>query len=98
MRGIAPRISPRLLRELERLAESDLGAAEVTRLVGERADALALPRPSYQRVRMLVREHRARPWRPSTAEVVVDVAMRVRPHDALVEHFAGIQVPEHPHR
>ena len=35
-------------------------AAEVTRLVGDLAWELGLPRPSYQRVRMLLAERRPR--------------------------------------
>jgi hypothetical protein len=86
----APRISPRLRNELEQLADRSLSAAEITRLVGEQAERLGLRRPSYEQVRKLVREHRARPRYPSTAEAVLDVALRVRLPGATVSHLVGM--------
>jgi len=89
----APRISRRLRAEIERLAERSLTAAEITRSVGVTAEQLGLRRPSYQQVRTLVCEHRARPRNPSTADVFLDVAFRVRPPDAILEHLAGRSAP-----
>jgi hypothetical protein len=86
----APRISPRLQAEIERLAEAPLSSAEICRRVGVKAERLGLPRPSYQRVRALVREARRRPRRPTTTDVLLDVVFRVRPVDALLDHQAGI--------
>ena len=74
----APRISPRLRAEIERLAETSLPAADITRAVGARAEDLRLRRPSYEQIRKLVVEHRNRPRYPSTTEVLLDVAFRVR--------------------
>ena len=85
----APRLHPRLMQEIERLAPLQLSSAEICRRVGEKAERLGAPRPSYQRVRALVCEIRRRPRRPSTAEVLVDVAFRARPPEAVLRHMAG---------
>ena len=94
MRPIAPRVSPRLLRELERIDDPSVPIAETCRRLGEAADRIGVPRPSYQRIRTLVHEQRALGRRrPPTADVALDVAFRVRPPDSLVDHLAGIDVP-----
>jgi hypothetical protein len=51
---IAPRIDERL-RLLIATAPREATAAEVTRLAGALAGTLALPRPSYQQVRVLLK-------------------------------------------
>jgi hypothetical protein len=89
----APRISYRLRAEIERLAETDLSAAEITRAVGAKAERLGHGRPSYEQVRKLVQEHRGRPRYPSSADVLLDIAFRNRPPDALLKHLAGIETP-----
>ena len=89
----APRISPRLLRALERLDDESVPIAEVSRRLGAEADKLGLPRPSYQRVRVLVHELRMRRARPTTAEVLLDISTRARPPEALLDHLSGIGVP-----
>jgi len=68
--------------------------AEVNRRVGLVAEALGLTRPSYEQVRVLV--HRARRDRlaPTTGEILLDIAFRVRPPDALVSHLSGVGVPK----
>jgi hypothetical protein len=92
----APRISFRLRSEIERLADIErlgdgkLSAAEITRMVGDTAERLGFRRPSYQQVRVLVREYRRRPKYASTAEVLVDVAFRLRPPDAVLGHISGV--------
>jgi|SRR5919198_6547726 hypothetical protein len=94
----APRVSPRLLREIERLAAEDLSSAEIGRRVGDAAACLGLPRPSYERVRTLVRDIRRRPWQPTAGEVVTDVAFGVRPYEALHDYAFGIPIPRKPRR
>jgi hypothetical protein len=93
----APRLSRRLLEAIARLDDPRLPIAETCRRVGSRAHELGLPRPSYERVRVLVhavRAARKRPRRqPSTASVLLDVALSVRPPLALLDHVAGIGVP-----
>jgi hypothetical protein len=88
--SFAPRISFRLRAEIERLADRDLSPAEITRRIGETAERLGFRRPSYQQVRVLVREYRRRPQYVSTAEVLLDVAFRLRPPDAVVSHLSGV--------
>jgi hypothetical protein len=87
------RISPQVRIEIERLADGSLSAAEITRRVGALAERLGQRRPSYERVRMLVREVRRRPRTPSTADVLLDIAFRARPPDALLDHLAGLDPP-----
>jgi hypothetical protein len=70
----APRIDERLRRYIAGSPRFDT-PAEITRLVGELAWDLSLPRPSYQQVRLLVRELRdsreqAEPNPRSTRETV----------------------------
>jgi hypothetical protein len=86
----APRISLRLLDEIERLAVRPYRAAEICRAVGETAEELGFRRPSYEQVRLLVRESRRRPRRVSTGEVLLDVALRVRHPDAFLRHVSGV--------
>jgi hypothetical protein len=85
----APRISTRLRDEIERLAERPERAAEICRAIGERAEEQGFRRPSYEQVRLHVREARRRPRRVSTGEVLLDVALRVRHPDAFLQHVSG---------
>jgi hypothetical protein len=93
MPTLAPRIRPRLLDALVRLDDERFPIAETCRRVGAEADRLGLTRPSYQRVRVLVHEARRLRRRPTTADVLVDVVMRVRPPEALLDHVSGVGVP-----
>jgi len=86
----APRISPRLRSEVERLAAKPYSAADICREVGETAERLDLRRPSYERVRALVRELRRRPRTATTGQVLLDIAFRVRHPDAFIEHVSGV--------
>jgi hypothetical protein len=91
----APRISHRLLETLERLDDGRIGFGELTRRLGEEAERLGIPRPSYQQVRVLAQELRAvRGGRPTTGEVLLDVATRARPPQAIVDHVAGTLPPK----
>jgi len=85
----APRLSPRLLAALERIDDGRLPIAELRRRVGTEAELLGLARPSYERVRILAHENRARRARATTTDVLLDVAMRVRPPEAILDHLAG---------
>ena len=89
MAKCAPRIAPELLSALARFDDGKLPLAELRRLVGAEAERLGLPRPSYERVRVLAHELRARRAEPTTAEVLWDVAWRVRAPDAVNKHIAG---------
>ena len=85
----APRISGRLRDEIERLAEKPYRAAEICRAIGKQAEEQGFRRPSYEQVRLLVREARRRPGRISTGKVLLDVALRVHHPDAFVQHVSG---------
>jgi hypothetical protein len=82
----APRISPRLLAALARLDDETVPIAEISRRVGAEAERLGLPRPSYQRLRVLVHELRdERQPEPGYGEVLVDIALRNRPAAAIYD-------------
>jgi hypothetical protein len=90
----APRLSPRLIEAVVRLDDRGVSIAEVNRRVGQEAERLGLPRPSYQRVRELVHQsRRLQRVQPTTTSVLIDVALRVRPPDAFLKHISGIGVP-----
>jgi hypothetical protein len=88
--AFAPRISPRLVETIVRLDDRSVPIAEICRRVGREAERLGLHRPSYQRVRVLVHEARRIRRGPSTSSVLVDVAFRARPPEAIVDHLAGL--------
>jgi hypothetical protein len=91
--SFAPRISPRLLEALVKLDDRKVPIAEVNRRVGREAERLGLPRPSYQRVRVLVHQsRRVRARTPSTAAVLFEVAVRARPPEAFLDHVSGVGV------
>ncbi|HET7045981.1 MAG TPA: hypothetical protein VFI37_14125 [Gaiellaceae bacterium] len=96
MTSSSPRISPRLAALVELLAERGERPAEIRRRVGDEADRLGLPHPSYETVRRIAREWRTRPRYPTAAEVLADVAFRVRPPDAIVDQLAGTLPPKRP--
>ena len=82
----APRLSPRLLDFIETVSARRIPIAEINRLVGAEAERLGLPRPSYQRVRVLVHEARGlRRSHVSAAEILIDVATRTRSPYAYAE-------------
>ena len=79
----APRISRRLLAAIVRLDDPRIPIAEVARRVCREAEQLDLTRPSYQQIRVLVHESRRLKRSPSTAAVLVEVALRLRPAEDL---------------
>jgi hypothetical protein len=94
----APRIDSRLVAAIERLDDRFVPIAETNRRVGLVAEALGLTRPSYEQVRVVVHDARRRGRRPTTGDVLLDIAFRVRPPTALGEHLAGVLPPEPPRR
>ena len=85
MTSSAPKIDPRLVAVLERVDDGTLPVAEICRRVGSAATALDLPRPSYEQLRVLVRRHRRRELPPDARAILLDVALRARPPEALLE-------------
>lgn len=94
MPTIAPRISPKLLEAIVRFDKTSRPIAETSRRVGHEAEQLGLPRPSYERVRELVHMMRRMRRGPTTASVLLDVAFRLRPPEAVVDHVSGVGVPD----
>ncbi len=86
----ATRFTVELVRLAERLARDDLSAADIHRSLGARAAELGVPRPSYERTRQIVHEARLEPLIPGWGEVLVDVAVRNRPPDAILEKAGGV--------
>ena len=87
-------MSPGLLETLVRTDGPSVPIAETCRRIGSEAERIGLARPSYERVRLLVHESRRIRRGPSTAKVLADVALRVRPPEAVLDHLSGVGVPE----
>lgn len=94
MPALAPRIRRELLEAVVRFDDRSRPIAETYRRVGAEADRLGFTRPSYQRIRELVHESRRIRRGPSTASVLVDVAFRLRPPEAVLDQLSGIGVPD----
>jgi hypothetical protein len=92
----APRIPPPLLAALLRLDDPTLPIAEINRRLGVEANRLKLPRPSYQRIRVLLHtaRHLAKQQhqQPSTVRVLYEVWSRRRPISAFTDHRYGDQL------
>jgi hypothetical protein len=87
----APRLPPRLVDEIDRLADRPDRAADICRMIGERAEEQGFRRPSYEQVRQYVLRARSRRRSVSTGEMLFDVALRVHHPDALIAHVSGTQ-------
>ena len=94
----APRPDVRLIAAIERLDDPYVRIAETNRKVGLVAEALGLTRPSYEQVRRIVHDARRRGRRPTTGDVLLDIAFQVRPPMSFGEHVAGVLPPEPPGR
>jgi len=88
---MAPRLTLRLIDEIERQSKRRLPIAELNRRVGEAAAEFGLTKPSYERVRVLV--HQARSLRragpDSFSTVALDVLYRAKPPHALMERVSA---------
>lgn len=60
MVSTSPRLDPRLRRAAGRLDDTRAPMAETWRRVGLVAEELGLPRPGYDTIRRIVRDHRRR--------------------------------------
>jgi hypothetical protein len=69
----APRLHPSLLAALSRLDSPDRPIAETNRLLGEVAELIGVPRPSYEQTRVYVHEHRQRRLAPGAGDVLLAV-------------------------
>jgi hypothetical protein len=80
------------VRALDRLDDRRIPIAEVNRRLGAEAERLGLPRPSYQRVRVLIHQLRWFRRGPTTARVLWEVALRARAPEAIADQLSGIGV------
>jgi hypothetical protein len=94
MPAAAPRISRRVLEALVRLDDRRHPIAETYRRVASEAERMGYTRPSYEQIRVLIHESRRVRRGPSTATILLDIAMQVRPPEALLDHVSGIGVPQ----
>jgi len=94
--AFAPRISPRLLHLLDQIDDPRLPFAELNRRLGAEAERLGLPRPSYQRVRELLHRLRNLRRQPTTSRVLLEIAFRMRPPEAFLDHISGVGVAKLP--
>ena len=78
----------RLVAALRRLDDGELPAAELNRRLGAVAERLGLSQPSYQCVRLLVRELRTGRERPGVGELLLDVALRTRSPDEILAELS----------
>jgi hypothetical protein len=67
----APRLHPSLLAALARLDSPDRPIAETNRRLGEVAELIGVPRPSYEQTRFYVHEHRHRQLAPGAGDVLL---------------------------
>jgi hypothetical protein len=81
----AAKLDSRLLAALVRIDKEDRPIAESHRRLGLVADEIGVPRPSYERVRCVIREHRRRPIRPGIGEVLLDIALQNRPPESIID-------------
>ena len=86
----APRLDRRLAAAVPHLDDAGQSIAETNRRLGELADAIGLPRPSYEQVRLLVRAARERKTRNREAlMLILDVQFRRRPPEAVYDLLTG---------
>jgi hypothetical protein len=90
----APRIDSRLVAAVAWLDDQREPMAETNRRIGFLARDLGLTKPSYQQIRLLVKEHRRGRREPTAGQVLLDIAFRARPPEALIDYLAGIPLPK----
>ena len=88
MYASAPRLDRQLLDAIADVDDSSLPIAETYRRIRGVARDLGIPRPSYERVRLHVREVRRRRERAKIArDTILAVALYQKPVDALYDVF-----------
>jgi hypothetical protein len=79
----------RLVAATIRLDDGGTPIAETYRRVAALAEKLGLPRPSYESIRRLVHAARSGQRDPSIGQVLLDIDLRRRPPEAIVDALAG---------
>jgi hypothetical protein len=70
--------------------------AETYREVSAIAEKLGLPRPSYEQIRTVLHQLRARKRDPAIGQILLDISFRRRPPEALLHAVSGVGVPRLP--
>lgn len=89
----APRVDPRLCALIAAAPEGS-SAAEVTRRVGRVAWELGLARPSYEQVRVVLKESRYDAQQLRHRDVLYDVWVGARPAWDLEKFWWGERLPD----
>ena len=82
---IAPRIDSRLVAALVRIDDPKRPIAETNRRFGRVGRELGLPKPSYERVRVIVHAIRRGKQGPGVGSLLLDLAFRTRSPEAVVD-------------
>jgi len=95
----APRLDTRLVAAIERFDDPRRPIAETNRQIGLVAETIGLPRPSYEQVRKIVHAQRAgRRGGSEIGPVLLDIAFRAAPPEALLDVRAGTGPERRPFR
>lgn len=74
-------------------ANADNGSrsiAEIYRRVASLAERLGLPRPSYESIRRIAHQLRARKRDPAIGQVLLDIDLQRRPPEAIIDAILRI--------
>jgi hypothetical protein len=93
MPSSAPRLDSRLVAATGRIDKSTSSIAETARQVAALAEHLGLPRPSYETIRRVAHQIRAKRRNPGMGEVLLDIDLRRRPPRAIVGALVGTAPP-----
>src|SRR4051794_4004960 len=91
--SFAPRVDSRLVAAAERLDSPTTPVAETNRRVGKIAERLGLIRPSYEEGRRIIRLAPLRGREATTGDLLLEIAFRSRPPEALLDHLTGTLPP-----
>jgi hypothetical protein len=89
----APRLSAQLVAATANVDDGSRPIAETYRQVAAVAEALGLARPSYESIRRVTHEIRARKRDPTIGQVLLDISLQQRPPEDLVHVLAGTASP-----
>jgi hypothetical protein len=89
----APRLSAQLVAATANVDDGRRPIAETYRQVAAVAEALGLPRPSYETIRRVTHELRAHKRDPTIGQVLLDINSRRRPPAAIVSALSGTVRP-----
>jgi hypothetical protein len=85
----APRIDSRLIAALVRIDDPGRPIAETNRWLGSVAAQLALTKPSYEQVRVVVHALRKGKREPGVGTLLLDIALRSRSPEQILDTLSG---------